>query len=579
MFGQARRDVILVECMAWYTKYRLKDFETLSNAKQIYSYLTSMHGPGEDSSSDEDDSDNEWEDNGPLEGAHVSAVAMGEVPLLSIISEMQHFEKRRKEMAQNSRSSMYGDGQRGKMSRNKGGMTKNRKFMGHKKRRNSSMALVSTSHGRRVSMSSAVQIEKQSEDVALLESASHGQYVLNRICQTNSLLSLVLSMPDPKKDAIWSPGLLQPLTYGDLSSFIKDQGDLRKIGAKREDFLIAYIAPPGVLSAVAFLSICAQCTAVPFDPEYSEKDFIAALEQLKPNIVIAFEECASADSLTLASENANIPCFKAKGNERGLFEFTTHLDDEEFDMPRLLSSPTNIALILRTSGSTSKPKVVPIKMNALVSNSRIIAKNLGLKKEDVALNAMPLFHIGGLSSNLLSSLAAGAAVIIMESFDVISFFNIVTKAEDVNLPKPTWYSAVPTMHATICDVADNDKNLGKHTLRFIRSGAAALSVELGKRMEDIFGVHVVSTYSMTEQMPISQPPTGISMITEKSGSVGRSVATSMCIVDQNMRPLPLGSNKTGEICLSGPSVTEGYLENEKANVNAYFLMGGMTWFR
>lgn len=241
MFGQARRDVILVECMAWYTKYRLKDFETLSNAKQIYSYLTSMHGPGEDSSSDEDDSDNEWEDNGPLEGAHVSAVAMGEVPLLSIISEMQHFEKRRKEMAQNSRSSMYGDGQRGKMSRNKGGMTKNRQFMGHKKRRNSSMALVSTSHGRRVSMSSAVQIEKQSEDVALLESASHGQYVLNRICQTNSLLSRVLSMPDPKKDAIWSPGLLQPLTYGDLSSFIKDQGDLRKIGAKREDFLIALL--------------------------------------------------------------------------------------------------------------------------------------------------------------------------------------------------------------------------------------------------------------------------------------------------------------------------------------------------
>jgi len=85
---------------------------------------------------------------------------------------------------------------------------------------------------------------------------------------------------------------------------------------------------------------------------------------------------------------------------------------------------------------------------------------------------------------------------------------------------------------------------------------------------------------MTEQMPISQPPTGMRMIQEKPGSVGRPIAASLCIVDQNLRPVVKGKERnTGEICITGEPVFDGYLGNLNANMESFFLMGNMKWFR
>jgi acyl-CoA synthetase (AMP-forming)/AMP-acid ligase II len=310
--------------------------------------------------------------------------------------------------------------------------------------------------------------------------------------------------------------------------------------------------------------------------------------------------------------------------------------------PPLVNAPDQEALILRTSGTTSAPKIVPLHMHALVSNAQAIAASLGLTHEDVALNAMPLFHIGGIAANLLSTLAAGGTVIMMPVFDVQEFCDILqngrggghnkasTRESIISLLsldrhnhqqqhqnqhfQPTWYSAVPTMHSAIRtfvksemrimtvgggekgSIKDDDVELDAaasqaqsrsalhvaqftHSLRFIRTGAAAMSLELAQEMQHVFGVPVVPTYSMTELMPISQPPSvDYPMIAQKPNSVGQPLVASMAIMGPDLKPVSYQDEK-GEICISGPNVFDQYEANPNANNSAFFVYGGVTWFR
>lgn len=160
-----------------------------------------------------------------------------------------------------------------------------------------------------------------------------------------------------------------------------------------------------------------------------------------------------------AASKSNVKTVHAKSipDTCGLYTFGEGFNASTFIYPKLENPSDNIALILRTSGTTSAPKICALQMSSIVSNSRIIAKNLGLNSNDVALNAMPLFHIGGLSANLLSSLAAGASVVLLPRFDVEQFFQALISNTGTSLrkfgirindfPEPTWFSAVPTMHA------------------------------------------------------------------------------------------------------------------------------------
>ena len=384
----------------------------------------------------------------------------------------------------------------------------------------------------------------------------------------------VLEDAEPDRVALYAPGA-EPLTYARLLDFMSTEGDLRLLGLK-QDSVVAYLAP--VTMAVAFLTIAAQCTAAPLDPSLSKADVGLALEQIKPDILIIFHGVNAEAGMAAAAE-AGIEVAHAEliPETVGLFRF---LNKKECDISgaTLENLAGSNGLILRTSGTTSKPKVVPLKMSSIVANAKAIAQDLGLTSNDIALNAMPLFHIGGLSANLLSSLVVGAGVILLPRFNVTDFVDHIF-AKDV---RPTWYSAVPTMHAAIQHVVSSEES-SKHSLRFIRTGADAMSVELAMHLEATLGVGVVLTYSMTEQMPISQPPTGYRITQKKPGSVGRPVTTSLCVVDEQLLPIPYrdsqGEILSGEICISGPTIMEGYLNNAAANADSFFKIGGKVFFR
>ena len=305
-----------------------------------------------------------------------------------------------------------------------------------------------------------------------------------------------------------------------------------------------------------------------------------AFEQLKPDIVITFDGVNSGLVHKIAlGKGLRVAHATVKSGTCGLFKFENKVNRIDTDRYLVNHADSN-GMILRTSGTTSLPKVVPLKMWAIVANSRVIAKNLGLEKTDISLNAMPLFHIGGLSANLLSSLAAGASVILMPKFNAEDFFDYLASPEE---PRPTWYSAVPTMHAAIHHFSED--TIFKTSLRFMRTGAAAMPQDLALKMEKTFGCPMIITYSMTEQMPITHPPRGYSISRNKPNSVGQPVCTSMCIVDKNLRPVLFSDEEEareqvdGEVCISGPMLFEGYVANDNANAKSFFQMGGMDWFR
>ncbi len=381
-------------------------------------------------------------------------------------------------------------------------------------------------------------------------------------------------------------------TYGQMLAFCLPggDGDLRRLGVTKGEVL-AYLAPVGgsATAAAAFLSIASQAVAVPFSPSMTESDALIALKQydvshmvlfegvFSPGVRSAFEKFAATGHARLHRAN------DTSSSLPGLFQYEA--TETPFALlPPLANPATAICLLLRTSGTTSLPKVVPLRQSDLVLNAALLADGLGINSEDVTYSVMPLDHIGGLSASILCSVAVGAAITCDGSYTPQG----MVEALSVSNPRPTWYSAVPTIHnATVrylqdSGLIDADGTWPDHGLRMIRSGAAALKEPDRKALEQAYACEVVSTYSMSEQMPISQPPrTGGTWLQQADG-VGVPVIASMAVVEPStLRPIPYGS--VGEVAISGPTVFSGYVNNPEANRDSRFLLRSengllQTWF-
>lgn len=229
--------------------------------------------------------------------------------------------------------------------------------------------------------------------------------------------------------------------------------------------------------------------------------------------------------------------------------------------------PDDIALVLHTSGTTSRPKIVPLTHANICQSAQAIATTLRLSPEDRCLNVMPLFHIHGLMASLLASIHAGANVVCSSGFNSDEFFPWLKEF------RPTWYSAVPTMHQSVLSEARRHTDVVSDcSLRFIRSSSSALPPQVIQQLEDVFQVLVIESYGMTEashQMCSNPLPPA----TRKLGSVGIAAGPEVAIMDAE------GSlrepNAVGEIVISGLSVTEGYENNPSANEEAFHD----KWFR
>jgi acyl-CoA synthetase (AMP-forming)/AMP-acid ligase II len=196
--------------------------------------------------------------------------------------------------------------------------------------------------------------------------------------------------------------------------------------------------------------------------------------------------------------------------------------------------------------------------------------SLALTPEDRCLSVMPLFHIHGLIAAVSASFAAGASVWCAPGFDAMKFFGWMRDA------RPTWYTAVPTMHQAILSRAGrNADTIAEVPLRFLRSSSASLPGPVMEALADTFGAPVIEGYGMTEaahQMCSNPLPPRA----QKPGAVGIPAGPEVRIAHEVEDRLMEG---TGEVVISGPNVTPGYEGNPEANAKSFFTAEGKRWFR
>jgi acyl-CoA synthetase (AMP-forming)/AMP-acid ligase II len=349
--------------------------------------------------------------------------------------------------------------------------------------------------------------------------------------------------------ALIEPETGRSVCFDDLRAEIADlAGKLAGAGVQRGD-RVALLLPDGPQFVRFLLAVTSLgAAAAPLNPSYTRDEFTFYLEDLAPRVVLTAKGSAAA-----AREAAPETRF-------------LEVDGEELESLAVRNfesgSADDIALILHTSGTTSRPKQVPLLQRNLVANSQGIANFYALSRDDVSFCVMPLFHVHGLVASVLSAFAVGGAVVVPSRF---APGRLRRYATDNGV---TWFSAGPTLHSMILDKLDD---VPIPTLRFLRSCSSALSTELLDRCEAVYGVPMVEAYGMTEgshQIASNPLPPAV----RKGSSVGLpSPGVEIRIVDPDGRDV-----EAGEVAIRGPGLTPGYVANQEANEQSFFDGG---WFR
>jgi acyl-CoA synthetase (AMP-forming)/AMP-acid ligase II len=355
------------------------------------------------------------------------------------------------------------------------------------------------------------------------------------------------------------------LTHKGLRELVaRTVSTLNQMGIGRGD-RVAIVLPNGPEMAASFIAIACGATTAPLNPAYRAEEFDFYLSDLNAKALVILDGMESPARAVAAARNIPIVTLK-RGEKAG--EFTLHADGLTGTPAQSgLAQEGDIALVLHTSGTTSRPKIVPLAHINVTASAYHIGRTLSLAPGDVCLNIMPLFHIHGLIAATLSSMAAGASTVCTPGFNALKFFSWFEEAH------PTWYTAVPTMHQAILTRADRNREIiAKGRLRFIRSSSSSLPPQVMEALEKTFGVPVVEAYGMTEashQMasnPLPPKP-------RFAGSVGLASGPEIAIMDEAGTLLPSGA--LGEVVIRGRNVTAGYEANPDANAKA-FTNG---WFR
>ena len=377
---------------------------------------------------------------------------------------------------------------------------------------------------------------------------------------SDTLIEL-LDAGDDRAPAVAAPDRAA-LSHAELRACVERlAGQLRALGIERND-RVAIVLPNGPEMALTFLAVAACATAAPLNPAYREDEFRFALDDIGAKALIT-RAGEAGDALAAAPSDARRLVLAGEGADVRL----KHNGSPPAPAPVAYTEPDDVALVLHTSGTTSRPKLVPLSQRNLATSARNIARSLALTPADRCLNVMPLFHIHGLVGAVLSSLAAGASVVCTPGFDGFRFFGWLDELE------PSWYTAVPTMHQLIVQRASrHGEVIARRRLRFLRSSSASLAPAVMGELERIFDAPVIESYGMTEashQMTANPLPPE----ERKPGSVGRGAGIEIAIMDGAGALLAAGA--AGEVVIRGASVTAGYEANPQANVEAF----SEGWFR
>ena len=365
----------------------------------------------------------------------------------------------------------------------------------------------------------------------------------------------------PDAPALLEPGR-EPLSYGALAELCRQfRSDLNASGFGRDDRL-ALVHPGGAALAAATSAVWASAVAVPLNPAYTEEEFENYFTRLKVDcllIAVAMDSPARQ-----AADRHGIPVLEIAeqdGGKTGAVALQQRANE-----PARQPGPTepeDLAMVVFTSGTTDRPKVVPRKQRHTFLQGKYFTEAVSLSPSDRGLNMLPLYHSAGLHHTIGAIAVSGGSMIHMPRFDVTAFFDCLSTL------RPTWYFGTPTHHREILSYARRRPELTTETsLRFIRSGTAHMPADLFNALEDTFKVPVSGGYGSSESGHMAN--NGTTFETRKWGSVGRKSFNDVEIMDADGNILPVG--ETGEVVTRGPLVFDGY-EDDPAATAAAFIDG------
>jgi acyl-CoA synthetase (AMP-forming)/AMP-acid ligase II/acyl carrier protein len=374
----------------------------------------------------------------------------------------------------------------------------------------------------------------------------------------------------PNAAAILAPDR-PALSYGALHQQISYVGGaLRAMGLARHD-RVAVVLPNGPELAVAALGVAASATCLPMNPAFAAEELDKYFTDLRPRALITQVD-SPARRVALSHDIRVIELSPTGDMRAGLFTLTNDhvtLTSGYGSTPsRETVGPSDVALLMTTSGTTSRPKIVPSTHLNICTAACSWRAALALTETDRCLNVMPLFHGHGLIGTVLASLAAGASVICTPGCDTNRFFGWLAAF------RPTWYSAVPTMHQAILAEARRQRQPpGEHRLRLVRSGSARMPAHVLAELEQTFATCVIEFCGITETAasPVACNPLPPRL--RKVGSIGVPVEMDVAIMGEGGALLPRG--QAGEVIVRGASVMSGYDADPAATKAAF----AGNWFK
>jgi oxalate---CoA ligase len=357
---------------------------------------------------------------------------------------------------------------------------------------------------------------------------------------------------------VWPDG--DVLDYAGLHRLVLDTRDvLRELGVAERDRVVL-VLPGDAAAAALSLAVAAHAVAVPLSPAASENELTELLVRLAPRAVVV-PSTESPAARTAAAFGCGLltvgtgPALVARRRPAG----------EPGPAPGGLGAA---AVVLCTSGSTARPKLVPLTHRNVLSAAAATGRAYELGAADRRLNFMPLHHVQGLVGSVLASLVSGGSVACLPAFDPTRIAGAAQRL------RTTWFSATPTMHRELLAADETGlRGLARSGTRFVRAGSSALPAPLRERLERVTGLPVIESYGMTEAHQIASTP--MSPHDRRPGTLGPPTGARVAILAGDGSRCDPG--EPGEVVIMGPGVTAGYLDEDPTEsfVDGWFRTGDL----
>eukprot|EP00743_Colponemidia_sp_Colp-15_P007131 GILK01007695.1.p1 GENE.GILK01007695.1~~GILK01007695.1.p1 ORF type:complete len:583 (-),score=115.75 GILK01007695.1:581-2281(-) len=368
------------------------------------------------------------------------------------------------------------------------------------------------------------------------------------------------------------------VSYQQLHGLINAAYEQLKSRVSPGDF-IAIVVPNSIEYAVTFYALSRLRVVIfPMNPDYSTKEVVSYLTDLKPKaILVTSPSAAVQQALTQLAATPVIQLALAGSGTQVQLDLRVDSRLTEHSVSSQAAQPSDMVLLLHTSGTTGKPKGIPLTHRNVIASAKNIVDTYSLCSGDISLLIMPLFHGHGLVGCLLATLASGGTVICPPKFSAQAALPLLAKY------RCTWYTAVPTMHQLVLARIKKGQDVEavqtvKQTLRFIRSCSSALAGPVWTELEEKLGVPVVQAFGMSEasHQALANPLPPQKRIIDSVGTSGTNVHAAIVRMDfaaqaASSQSIWCKPNQVGELVIRGENVIQSYYELAPEENEANFL--------